>query len=242
MMPQVRADIAVACVIALSLLSQCCSRRAAPPCGCVPLESAVRGLERVNARDWRQIDRSALETDWPQAVPCEQGNRKGLEGASEQIARCCEECELCGGALMDGGSTQAGLYRVDLWLCPRQLESQRAALRALTKAAMTAAPSPQSASMDQTVRVIRSEVERSAGNDIMLWFTYVTTCLPEDRSCHTRELDQLWPRLRSVADRQQVTAITISAESCVGSSVSIRLDRAADGHWQGGALWNPGKK
>jgi hypothetical protein len=115
------------CAIALGLLTQSCSHPPAQPCGCVSLDSAVRGLERVNARDWRQIDGRALEADWPQAVPCEPGKGGGLKGATEQIASCCEQCERCGGAAMDG-TTQAGLRIVDLWICPRPLESQRAAL------------------------------------------------------------------------------------------------------------------
>ena len=93
---------------------------------------------------------------------------------------------------------------------------------------------------DHSLRVLRADVEGSA-NDRVLWFEYVTACLLEDRSCHARELDQLWPTLQSRADRQQVTAIQISAENCVGASVSFRVDRALDGQWKGG-IWSPGEK
>ena len=91
-MPHVR--IALACIIASSLISQSCSKRPGLPCGCVSADLAVRGLEHLGARDWRQVDRNALEADWPQAVPCETGNEPGLKGAAEQIARSCVECEV----------------------------------------------------------------------------------------------------------------------------------------------------
>ena len=90
---------------------------------------------------------------------------------------------------------------------------------------------------DNTVRVIRADVE-GTGNDRVLRFEYVTACLLEDRSCHASELDQLWPTLRSRVDPQQVTRIQLSAENCVGSSISFRLDRGADGQWKGG-VWSP---
>jgi len=288
----VNARIALTCVIALSFFSQSCSERPGP-CGCVSLDVAVRGLENLNTRDWRQIDRSALEADWPQAVPCEAGSEGGLKGAAEQIARCCERCEMCGSAAMDEGPTQAGLRIVELWICPRPLESQRGALQRLTQAVVGSKPDPKPTSADRgdariiegyswvsggelfmlrtdairtdddwmgnfqlgrcrsedvtdtwrvdgddSVRVIRADVERSTTDDSELRFEYVTTCLIEDRSCHASELDQLWPTLRSRAGQQRVTAIHLSAENCVGSSISFRLDRGADGQWKGG-VWSP---
>jgi hypothetical protein len=284
---------ALTCVIALSLFSQSCSQRPAVPCGCVSLDSAVRGLERVNARDWRHIDRSALEADWPQPVPCEPGQEGGLKGAAEQIARCCETCEMCGGAATEAGPKQGGLRIVDLWICPKPFDSQRATLRRLTQAAVGSKPDFKPTSAHQTdarviegyswasngefftlradaiktddawmgnfqlgrcrtedvidtwrvdgdgaVRVIRADVEGTTATDRELSFEYVTPCLLEDRSCHARELDQLWPTLQSRADQQQVTAIQVSAENCVGRSVSFRLDRARDGQWKGG-IWSP---
>jgi hypothetical protein len=253
----------------------------------------VRGLERVSARDWKQIDRTALQSDWPQPVPCEAANEGGLKGAAEQIARCCEKCEMCGGAAMDEGPTQSGLRIVDLWICPRPLESQRAALQKLTQAAVGSKPNlkPSSAHRtdarviegyswasdgelfmlkadsirtddawignfqlgrcrsedvtdswrvdeDNTVRVIRADVERSTNENSELRFEYVTTCLIEDRACHATELDQLWPTLRSRAEQQQVTGIQITAENCVGHSVGFQLERAPDGQWKGG-VWTP---
>ncbi len=256
------------------------------------MDVTVRGLERLSARDWRQIDRSALERDWPQAVPCEPGKARGLEGAAEQIASCCERCDMCGGAAIDEASTQAGLRIVDLWICPRSLEAQRATLQRLTQAVVSSKPNlkPTSAHRtdarviegygwasdgelfmlradsirtddawmgnfqlgrcrsedvtdswqvdgENTVRVIRADVE-GTGNERVLRFDYVTTCLLEDRSCHARELDQLWPSLRSRADQQQVTGIQLSAENCIGGSISFRLDRGADGQWKGG-VWSP---
>ena len=284
--------MAQTCVVTLSLFSQSCSERGRP-CGCVAGDVAVRGLERVAVRDWRQIDRSALEGDWPQAVPCEAANERGIEGVKEEIARCCETCEMCGAAAIDEGPTEVGLRAVDLWICPGAEESQRAALLALTQAVVGSKPTLKPNSAHQTdsrviegytwtsngelfmlradavrtdeewmgnfqlgrcrseavadtwrvngeniVRVIRAEVEGSSADDKVLWFEYVTTCVLEDRGCHATELDQLWTTLRSLADRQQVTAIQLVAETCVGSSVGFRLDLAADGRWKGG-IWSP---
>lgn len=280
------------CVLAFSLFSQSCSQRSAP-CGCVSLDVAARGLERLSTRDWRQIARGALEADWPQAIPCETGNEGGLTGAAEQIARCCERCEMCGGAAVDEGPTQAGLRGVDVWICPRPLESQEAALQRLAQAALGSKPDlkPTSAHRtdariiegyswvsdgelfmlrtdaiktdgdwmgnfqlgrcrsedvtdtwrvdgDQTLRVIRADVESTSLTERVLFFDYVTTCLVRDRSCHAMELDQLWPTLRSRADQQQVTGIQLSAENCVRHSVGFRLERAPDGQWKGG-IWSP---
>jgi hypothetical protein len=91
---------------------------------------------------------------------------------------------------------------------------------------------------DITVRVIRADVKRSTGEERVLWFQYVSTCLRGDHPCHATELDQLWPELRSLAGRHEATAIQITAETCVGSSVSFQLDRASDGQWKGG-IWSP---
>jgi len=160
-LPLVHACIPLACVIALSLFSQSCSRHPAPPCGCVSLDVAVRGLERLNTRDWREIDRSGLEADWPRGVPCEPGEKGGLKGAAEQIARCCEQCEMCGGARLDEGAAQAGLRIVDLWMCPRPWEAQRAALQRLTQAVVSSRPNMKPTTAQRTdARVI--EVHRGA--------------------------------------------------------------------------------
>jgi hypothetical protein len=286
------ARITLTCLLALSLSSQSCSRPSGPPpCGCVSLDLAARGLEKVSARDWRQIDRSVLEADWPQ-LPCEPGNG-GLPGIAEVISSCCEKCELCGGAAMDEGP---GLRMADLWVCPRPLESQRAALQVLVQAVIGSRPDIKATSTsrtddrfiegyswvsngelftlradairtddvwignfqlgrcrsenvidtwridaDITVRVIGADVKPSTGKERVLWFQYVSTCLRRDGPCQATELDQLWPRLRSLAGRHEATAITITAEDCAGSSVSFQVDRASDGQWKGG-LWSPKEK
>jgi hypothetical protein len=218
----------------------------------------------------------------------------GLSAATEHIARCCEACELVGGAAIDEATAPVGLRTVDLWVCPRPLQAQRAALETLTQAVIGSKATPKQPTSisrrdariiegyswvsndelftvradaiktdddwignfqlgrcrsedvtdtwrintDVTVRIIRADVERSTGNDSVLWFDYLTACLLEDRACHATELDQLWPTLRSLAGRQQVTGIQVSAETCVGSTVSFRLDRTSDGQWKGG-IWNP---
>jgi hypothetical protein len=284
------AQIAITCLVALSVFSQSGHPSSGAACGCDSPDAAARGLERLAARDWRQIDRAALEADWPQVRSCQGASGPGLEGIVESIGRCCDTCELCGGVAVDERPSPGGLRIVDLWLCPKPLPSQEAALRRLTRAATSSKPDITATSVsrtderviegyswvaggewftlrtdairtgetwignvklgrchseavtdtwrvggDTTVRVIRAGVER--GNESALEFEYASICLFEDRACHATELDRLWPTLRSVASRHNVTAIEITAENCVGSSLSFRLDRSPEGWWRG--LWSP---
>jgi hypothetical protein len=99
------------------------------------LDAAVRGLERVSDRDWQRIDREALAQAWPDAVPARGGTVDGLEAAAVSIARCCESCEVCGGASVDTDSPAGGLRAVELWVCPSPSDGAHAALRTLARAA-----------------------------------------------------------------------------------------------------------
>lgn len=137
-MLMMRARVALGVVIALGLASQSCSPRAEPPCGCTSLEVATRGLGFVGTRDWRQLDRPTLDAGWPQPAACEDTTRAeaDLKDAFHQLDLCLRRCEMCGGVTFDDGASQGGLRLVDLWIAPRSLDEQRAALRQLTREAV----------------------------------------------------------------------------------------------------------
>ena len=116
-------------------------RSQARSCACADVNQAVIGLERIAKRDWRITSRTTLETDWPQVavLPCEppqseSATQPGLQAAAKSVARCCEVCELCGGAVMDQVPASTGLRWVDFFVCPRPLRSARAELQRLTEA------------------------------------------------------------------------------------------------------------
>ena len=90
---------------------------------------------------------------------------------------------------------------------------------------------------DWTVNVLQSYDEDRPSDE--LWFTYATSCALEDRPCHEREMEALWPRLSAVADDRKATSIHITLEDWLGGSIGhFQLERAADGTWKGG-LWSP---
>jgi hypothetical protein len=235
-----------------------------------------------------------LEVDWPRVsvFPCAPDDKGGVQAVVDHIASCCETCELCGGPVLNNGPSLAGLDMVDLWVCPRPLQSQRAALQRLRQAAIgfkrqvKASAYRTEARMiegdswvskgelftaradaiatgngwmgnfqvgrcrsedvkdtwqidrDVTVQVTGTDVTTGDGNESVLSFSYLTTCLLEDRDCQATELERLWPTLRSLAGRRKVTAIHVILENCVGASTAFRLDRSSDGQWKGG-IWSP---
>jgi hypothetical protein len=134
-----RAYIAL-CLVGFSIAALGC-RGQPRVCACADVNQAVIGLERIAKRDWRTTTRTTLETEWPQVtvLPCdppqpEPAAQPGLEAAAESVARCCEACELCGGAVMDEAPASTSLRMVDLFVCPRPLRSARAELQRLTQA------------------------------------------------------------------------------------------------------------
>lgn len=148
----VQARVVLGVVIALSLASQSCSPMSEPLCGCTSLDVATRGLGFVGTRDWRHLDRRTLDESWPQPAACEDTTRTvaDMKDAFHQLGRCLRQCEMCGGVAFDESASQGGLRLVDLWIAPRPLDEQRAALQQLTREAVGSAPPLTPTSVRQT--------------------------------------------------------------------------------------------
>jgi hypothetical protein len=61
---------------------------------------------------------------------------------------------------------------------------------------------------------------------------YLTDCLV-DIWCLDREAGQLWPRFRSLAERQGAQEVNAWADDCALYSTSFDAERSADGKWTG---------
>ena len=90
---------------------------------------------------------------------------------------------------------------------------------------------------DKAIPVLSAEAAESPGQGTVLSLSFATQCLLEDRACWTAELDQLWPRLQSLAAGRAIAAADIEVEGCLGSSVSFQVTRSTDGRWAG--VWTP---
>jgi hypothetical protein len=61
---------------------------------------------------------------------------------------------------------------------------------------------------------------------------YLTDCL-NDSPCLTREAGRLWPRLRSLAERQGAQEVSLWADDCALYSAIFAAERGPDGNWSG---------
>jgi hypothetical protein len=91
---------------------------------------------------------------------------------------------------------------------------------------------------DRVIRVLDAKAEETPDRRAALSLSYTTECLLEDRDCYGAELDQLWPKLRSLAAARAITAIDIGIQDCVGRGTFFQVSRSTDGQW-GDALWTP---
>lgn len=81
--------------------------------------------------------------------------------------------------------------------------------------------------------VLRSEVkdDQAAGRR-ELWLSYLSRCLPRDSACRDAEAQEVWPRVRAVAERQGVSVVFMSAEDCKLGSTTVFPKRKTDGTWE----------
>lgn len=283
----VAARIALSCLVAYG-----CSPQSKNHPACVTLDGAVKWVHAVTQEDWQRLDRTTLETSWPQ-LPVFDVHRTspGLTAVAEDMTRCCKACEACGGAVLTEEPNSARLEQAELWMCRRSRQAVGEALQRLRDAVVVPGTRPASSHSaddrliesyswvshgalftlqaravasdtawiggfrlarcrpdevietwqvggDAVVSVLLADLQPPTGDAPILQFAYVTVCLAEDRACREKELDRLWPTLRSLADREKVAAIDLSAEDCIGESVSFRLSRSPSGGWEVG-IWTP---
>lgn len=84
---------------------------------------------------------------------------------------------------------------------------------------------------------IRAQAEGASAQGTSLSLSHATQCLREDLACWKAELDQIWPKLRSLAAGRTIAAIDIELEDCFGGSTAFQVTRSKDGQWSG--LWRP---
>jgi hypothetical protein len=81
------------------------------------------------------------------------------------------------------------------------------------------------------IRVLRSEVEALPGDEIRLWFEYLSVCLMSDHECLDAESARLWPRVKALAEGHGASKVFVGAEDCTRSSRTVVAAREADGRW-----------
>lgn len=84
------------------------------------------------------------------------------------------------------------------------------------------------------VRILSIETTGSSDSQgKVLRLGYLTECLAIDLECLDRETSRLWPRLRSLAERQGVREVSLWIDDCVGYRQSRNAQRGANGEWAG---------
>lgn len=78
--------------------------------------------------------------------------------------------------------------------------------------------------------ILESEIRETAGRGKELSFSYSSYCVMQDHQCLQSEWQRLLPRLRSVAERNDVDRILLSAEGC-GGGIAVSLKRGSSGTW-----------
>jgi hypothetical protein len=79
--------------------------------------------------------------------------------------------------------------------------------------------------------ILESETRETATGERELSFSYSSDCVMQDHRCLQSEWQRLLPRLRSVAERNDVDRFILSAEGC-GGGISVSLKRGASGAWE----------
>jgi hypothetical protein len=83
------------------------------------------------------------------------------------------------------------------------------------------------------VRILSIETTgRSDSREKVLRVRYLTDCLV-DSPCLERESGHLWPRLRSLAEKQGAQEVSLLADDCALYSAGFAAKRGADGKWSG---------
>lgn len=80
--------------------------------------------------------------------------------------------------------------------------------------------------------VTEVRVEKAEDGERKLWFSYQTQCLLRDYECLESEWQLLWPRLRSVAEREDTTTVFLSSEDCSFGSTTVFPKRNSLGNWE----------
>jgi hypothetical protein len=79
--------------------------------------------------------------------------------------------------------------------------------------------------------ILESEVKETVAGRRELSFSYSSYCVEQDYRCLHSEWQRLWPRLRSVAVRNDVDTIFLSAEGC-GGGTTVFPKRDSNGVWE----------
>jgi hypothetical protein len=80
--------------------------------------------------------------------------------------------------------------------------------------------------------VTEVQVKNADNGERELWFSYQTRCLLRDYECLKSEWRILWPRLRSVAEREKTSTVFLSSEDCSFGSITMYPKRNSLGNWE----------